>query len=130
MSDDEDARSMFSESEPEPEPEYSEDPIYAKAPTIDFRDEGSIDVASSPAFQCLDEPPGQQQAAELAFPVVLSYAVAIEKTVVSKAFCGCIPSNHTVVFLGSVMGRSDRIAIYIGIFKEEVVDITLRIDKE
>ncbi|XP_048355860.1 coiled-coil domain-containing protein 146 [Sphaerodactylus townsendi] len=55
MSDDEDARSMFSESEPEPEPEYSEDPIYAKAPTIDFRDEGSIDVASSPAFQCLDE---------------------------------------------------------------------------
>ncbi|XP_077194180.1 coiled-coil domain-containing protein 146 isoform X2 [Paroedura picta] len=57
MSDFEDASSNFSESEPEAEaePEYPEDPIYAIAPTINFRDEGSIDVASSVAFQCLDE---------------------------------------------------------------------------
>ncbi|XP_054844284.1 coiled-coil domain-containing protein 146 isoform X1 [Eublepharis macularius] len=55
MSESEDASSVFSESEPEQEVEYPEEPIYAVAPTIDIRDESSIDVASSPAFQCLDE---------------------------------------------------------------------------
>ncbi|XP_053107286.1 coiled-coil domain-containing protein 146 isoform X2 [Hemicordylus capensis] len=44
-----------SEPEPEPEPENPEDPIYAIAPTINIQDEGSIDVATSPAFQYLDE---------------------------------------------------------------------------
>ncbi|XP_062990270.1 coiled-coil domain-containing protein 146 [Elgaria multicarinata webbii] len=42
-------------SEPESEPENPEDPIYAIAPTVNIQDEGSIDVHSCPAFQCLDE---------------------------------------------------------------------------
>lgn len=32
-----------------------EQPICALAPTVYTRDEGSTDVTSSPAFQCLDE---------------------------------------------------------------------------
>ncbi|XP_061438083.1 coiled-coil domain-containing protein 146 [Rhineura floridana] len=42
-------------SEPELEPESPEDPIYAIAPTINIQDEGSIEVHTCPAFQCLDE---------------------------------------------------------------------------
>ncbi|KAG6929891.1 coiled-coil domain containing 146 [Chelydra serpentina] len=41
-----------SDSEPETE---KEEPIYAIAPSINIQDEGSIDVAASPAFQYLDE---------------------------------------------------------------------------
>ncbi|XP_053262677.1 coiled-coil domain-containing protein 146 [Podarcis raffonei] len=43
------------QSEPELEPEDPEDPIYATAPTVNIRDEGSIDVHTCPAFECLDE---------------------------------------------------------------------------
>lgn len=61
MSDSEEENLLSSESEPEPGPLYeseqetSGDPIYAIAPTIHIHDEGSVDVATSPAFQCLDE---------------------------------------------------------------------------
>ncbi|XP_044279135.1 coiled-coil domain-containing protein 146 isoform X3 [Varanus komodoensis] len=42
-------------SEPESEPESPEEPVYAIAPTVNIQDEGTIDVHSCPAFQCLDE---------------------------------------------------------------------------
>uniref|UniRef100_A0A8C4VMX0 Coiled-coil domain containing 146 n=1 Tax=Gopherus evgoodei TaxID=1825980 RepID=A0A8C4VMX0_9SAUR len=52
MSDAGEESSSSSDSEPETE---KEEPIYAIAPSINIQDEGSIDVAASPAFQYLDE---------------------------------------------------------------------------
>ncbi|XP_074873192.1 coiled-coil domain-containing protein 146 [Carettochelys insculpta] len=52
MSDAGEESSTSSDSEPETQ---KEEPIYAIAPSIHIRDEGSIDVAASPAFQYLDE---------------------------------------------------------------------------
>ncbi|XP_066489764.1 coiled-coil domain-containing protein 146 isoform X1 [Tiliqua scincoides] len=52
------ASSEEEEAEEEPEydePEDSEEPIYAVAPSVNIQDEGSIDVATCPAFQSLDE---------------------------------------------------------------------------
>ncbi|XP_075782837.1 coiled-coil domain-containing protein 146 [Pelodiscus sinensis] len=50
MSDVDEESSSSSDSEPE-----TQEPIYAIAPSINIRDEGSIDVVTSPAFQFLDE---------------------------------------------------------------------------
>uniref|UniRef100_A0A8C3HN21 Coiled-coil domain containing 146 n=1 Tax=Chrysemys picta bellii TaxID=8478 RepID=A0A8C3HN21_CHRPI len=52
MSDAGEESSSSSDSEPETE---KAEPIYAIAPSINIQDEGSIDVAASPAFQYLDE---------------------------------------------------------------------------
>ncbi|XP_067420622.1 coiled-coil domain-containing protein 146 [Emydura macquarii macquarii] len=52
MSDAGEESSNSSDSEPETQ---KEEPIYAIAPSINIQDEGSIDVAASPAFQYLDE---------------------------------------------------------------------------